>query len=529
MLENEHRTALAVLWEGVDGGNSSQATTSVLEGEMDTQVRNIRLSDDQFFKIRKEEVLPQWETGRQIEDLDECIVAAKELSRGKNHALKFKEAMQKGEHVLIPQFGRTLTEYMVEGFQFVEAESCLVPNGIWHIHSDSYTRKLDFPKAAAAIERSRAEGMSMLNGWPIVNFGVEEARKIMRATRVPLTLNSADEDGRLASEIALAAGWNGCSNRCLSECVAHCKDIPLDEMIRINQYEARLAAIYTERGVPQCPWNSSNLTGYDSAGYRAFVIVSESLLGAEQGVKYQLLVNGLNMNLIQDIAMVRVTEKLCREYCARFGYEDMTFFTACYPFLGAWPPRAEEADAMIAWNAVISTMGGSPGVILKCQDEAFATPTKEGMAGSVRLAGHLLTLMGSQRIPDCEELRTEEAMIELEVRALMENCLEAGDGDMAVGLCRGVEAGWIDTMLTPWKHNKGNVVVMRDAQNAVRYWQSGDIPLPQEVRDYHREKLAGREKKEGRKLDFQMVVSDLQFASVLTKPFSPTPKTGGAV
>jgi len=124
--------------------------------------------------------------------------------------------------------------------------------------------------------------------------------------------------------------------------------------------------------------------------------------------------------------------------------------------------------------------------------------------------------MGGQRLPDSEELQTEETMIELEVRAVIEKCLDAGDGDMAVGLCRGVEAGWIDTMLTPWKYNKGR---MRDAENAVRYWDPGDIPLPDEVKQYHREKLASREKKEGRPLDFQMVVSDLQFASILPKTF----------
>jgi methylaspartate mutase epsilon subunit len=175
-------------------------------------IRNKRLSDDEFFRIRKEEVLPQWETGKQIEDLDECIAAAEEISRGKNHAFRLKEAKENGTHILIPQFGRALTEYMIEGFQYVEAAADLAPNGIWHIHSDSYTRKLDFEKAAAGIERSRQEGMSMLNGWPIVNFGVEDARKIMRASQLPLQLNSTDEDGRLASEIALAAGWNACSN-----------------------------------------------------------------------------------------------------------------------------------------------------------------------------------------------------------------------------------------------------------------------------------------------------------------------------
>ena len=88
---------------------------------------------------------------------------------------------------------------------------------------------------------------------------------------------------------------------------------------------------------------------------------------------------------------------------------------------------------------------------------------------------------------------------------------------MAIGLCRGVEAGWVDTMLTPWKYNKGHVMVMRDAQGAVRYWNPGDVPLPDEVKAYHRDKLAEREKKEGRKLDFQMLVGDLQFASILPK------------
>jgi methylaspartate mutase epsilon subunit len=484
---------------------------------MTEQIRNKRLSDDQFFKIRKEEVLTQWETGKGVENLDECIAIARELSQGKNHALKLKQAKENGTHILIPQFGRALTEYVVEGLKYVEEEADLAPNGIWNIYSDSYTRKLDFKSAAAGIERSRKEGMSMLNGWPIVNFGVEEARKIKKATKVPLTLNSTDEDGRLASEIALAAGWNACNTRSLQEVIAHCKDIPLEEEIRINQYEARLAAIYTENGVPQCPHNPCNLTGYDSAGYRSFVCVSESLLAAEQGVKYQFLEHGLNMNMIQDVAMIRVTERLCNEYCERFGYKDITFITGGFPFLGAWPARAEEANAMIAWNAIITMMGGFTGVILKCQDEAFATPTKEGMASSVRLARHLVTLMGNQKIAESDKLRLEETMIEMEVRVLMEKCLEAGNGDMAIGMCKGVEAGWIDTMLTPWKHNKGKVVVMRDAENAVRYLDTGDMPLPKEVKEYHREKLAEREGKENRKINFDMVVKDLQFASVLPK------------
>ncbi len=90
--------------------------------------------------------------------------------------MKLAEAKKEGKQILIPQFGRALTEYMLEGMQYVEEESNLAPGGIWHIHPDSFTRKNRYDKAAEGIARSRAEGMSMLNGWPVVNFGVHEPR-----------------------------------------------------------------------------------------------------------------------------------------------------------------------------------------------------------------------------------------------------------------------------------------------------------------------------------------------------------------
>ncbi len=479
------------------------------------KVVNKRLSDDEFFRIREQEVLSQWETGAAIRDLDECVAAAKELSVGKNHALRFMEAKRNNKFILIPQFGRALTEYMIEGMTYVESESDLIPDGTWNLYSDSYTRKKEFKKAAAGIERSRKEGISMLNGWPIVNFGVEEARKITQASRLPLHFVTCDEDARLASEIALAAGWTANSVTSLQECISHSKTITLEEEIRLMQYDARLAAIYEEKGVPQCPWNTSHLTGYDSAGYHSFVHVSEAILAAAQGVKYQYLSHGIGMNLIQDIAMIRVSEKLCYEYCARFGYDGVEFIAGIFPFLGAWPPRDDEANAMIAWNATIPALGGFPGMTLKCQDEAFATPSKEGMTKSVRLARQMLTLIASQRMPDSEALRQEEAMIELEVRTLLEKCLDLGEGDMAVGLCKGVASGWVDTMVTPWQHNPGKILLVRDAENAVRYLDFGDIPMPKEVREYHREKIREREVREGRKADIDMVVRDIQKFSTL--------------
>ena len=173
---------------------------------------------------------------------------------------------------------------------------------------------------------------------------------------------------------------------------------------------------------------------------------------------------------------------------------------------------------MIAWNAIVDIMGGFTNVVLKCEDEAFATPTKEGMANSVRLARHLITLLGAQKLPECEAMKLEEKMIEMEVRAILEKSLEAGNGDILVGLCTAVECGWFDTMVSPWKHIKGKVRYIRDAENAVRYFDTGNIPIPEEAKEYNDAKLREREAKQKIKLTFDTVVHDLQFASKLPVP-----------
>jgi methylaspartate mutase epsilon subunit len=477
-------------------------------------IYNKRLSDDDFFRIRKEEVLSQWETGKQLENFEELIEGAREISVGTNYAERILDAEAKGLHILQPQFGQALTEFMIDGMTYVEEHSPLVPNGIWNIFSDSYTRKRKYDLAADGIERSKKSGSTELNGWPIVNFGLEEAKRIKRAVKCPISINSTDEDGRLTSEFALAAGWNGANCRSITEVVSHCRDIPLAEEIRINQYESRLAAKYNEAGVLQMPHISSNLTAYDSAGFKVFTMVTQCLLGGEQGLKQIYLENGLNMNIIQDAAMIRTSKKLCEEYSKKFGY-DMKFIAGSFPYLGAWPPRLEEADAMIAWNTMVSIMAGTTPLMLKCADEAFATPTKEGMASSVRISRMIERLIGDQRTPESPEYLLEQEMLEKEVRAWVDYTLEAGDGDIAQGLCRGVDEGFIDTMVTPWIHLKKKVRIMRDTDNAVRYLDIAGLPLPKEVVEYHTEKLLSREKKEGRPCDFDMVVSDLQFASRL--------------
>ena len=59
-------------------------------------IRNQRWSDEQFFKVRNEEELPQWETGKALQNLDECIDAPENIEK----VLTFVERLEDTEDVL---------------------------------------------------------------------------------------------------------------------------------------------------------------------------------------------------------------------------------------------------------------------------------------------------------------------------------------------------------------------------------------------------------------------------------------------
>ena len=83
-----------------------------------------------------------------------------------------------------------------------------------------------------------------------------------------------------------------------------------------------------------------------------------------------------------------------------------------------------------------------------------------------------------------------------------------GDGDLAIGMVRAVNAGVMDIPFSCWKLLKGNVLVVRDNEEAIRYLDHGNIPLPKEVIEYHKSKIAGRGKG-----DIDRVPDDITFCS----------------
>jgi methylaspartate mutase epsilon subunit len=78
-----------------------------------------------------------------------------------------------------------------------------------------------------------------------------------------------------------------------------------------------------------------------------------------------------------------------------------------------------------------------------------------------------------------------------------------------VGSPKAIETGVLDEAFAVTTYAKGKVMAARDKEGAMRYLDHGNLPFNQEIIDFHKQKLAEREKAQGRKIDYKNVVDDM--------------------
>lgn len=468
--------------------------------------------DWDYFLHERSAVVELWPTGREIASEDALTAAVeyhKQQPWSKFASLRNERALTEERIQIVPQVGHALVEHTIE---HITCSEDLKPDR-WYVLTDTYSRKGLFDKALDAVKRSERDGFSYLNGYPVAVHGVAGARAINESTAAAVGTDNNDEDARLNWEIALAGGWTWGTIKSIEQLLQHSRDYPIDRMIHNQQYMDRLASFFTERGVPILRRASANLPGWDSLGFKVLVSLIEVLLAAEQGLKYIDLSLGIGMNLVQDVAAIQVLASLAREYLDKANHQDVKIFSWTYFFLGDWPLQRGQMNAQLAWNAAVSALAGCNGMFIKSPDESTTTPTGKGFREAVELCSQVARLISGQRLPVGDDVKLERSMLELEVRASLDRLLSFGEGDLALGACHGIEAGVLDTMFSPYRKLRGKVKVVRDARGALRYLDHGDIPLPQEVIDYHRSRISQRATKEGTMADLSWIVREATWAS----------------
>ena len=476
---------------------------------MELEIKNKRLTDDEFYKIRKE-ILGTWETGAQV-DLDDAIAFHKSLPEHKNFAAKLNKAKETGATLIQPRAGVGLIENHIELLKHLqdEGEADLLPTTI-----DSYTRQNQYENCAEGIRREK-EGMAngnyrpFLNGFPAVNHGVHGCRELVNALDTPLQVRHGTPDARLLTEITYAGGFTSYEGGGISYNIPYAKNIPIEQTMRDWQYVDRLTGIYEEAGVTinREPYGPLTGTLVPPCISHAVAII-EALAAAEQGVKHLTVGYGQLGNLIQDVAAIRTLEELTNEYLERFGYTGVTVTTVFHQWMGGFPADEAKAFGVISWGAATAALAKATKVIVKTPHEAAGVPTKEANAQGLRATKQVVNMLYDQAVIGAR-VEAEKAIIKNETRCILDRCIELGNGDIILGTIAGINAGIIDIPFGPAKCNAGLMLPARDNDGAVRILNTGNLPFTNDLKAFHHDKLAERAKVENRDISFQMVIDDV--------------------
>lgn len=467
-------------------------------------IQNRRIPDAEFEALRRE-VLTQWPTGKDV-NLEEAVAYHKAMPESRVFSRKLAKAKEEHRTLVQPRAGVPVIERHIELMQHLEkfGEADLLPTTI-----DSYTRQNRYKEAENGISESIRLNRAMLNGFPAVNHGVSGCRQVIESVNVPVQVRHGTPDARLLAEISFAGGFTSYEGGGVSYNLPYCKNVPMERTIRDWQYVDRLTGLYEEMGAPINREPYGPLTGTlvpPCISHAAAVI--EALLAAEQGVKNITVGYGQCGNLVQDIAAIHTLEELTDEYLRKFDYDDVTVTTVLHQWMGGFPADEAKAFGVISMGSMIAALSKATKVIVKTPHEAVGIPTMEANAQGLRCTKQVVNMLKDQDFRG-KELEDEKEIIRQETRCILEKCFELGGGDIAVGVCRGVESGALDVPFAPCRANAGLMLPARDNDGAVRILNFGHLPFTQDLKDFHTAKIEERARAEHRKASFQMVIDDV--------------------
>jgi methylaspartate mutase epsilon subunit len=464
-----------------------------------------RIDESEFLEMRKANLL-RWPTGADV-DFERALERQKSLPDHKRLDLVMRKAVAQGRCLVQPRGGFGTFKDQKELMQIIDKEGLadIVPTT-----TDSYTRNEQFALAQKGVDESEKLGRSLLNGYPIVNYGVAKASELIDAIDKPAIMLTGTTMPKLTGEIGFAAGYTGYLGSGIAYTTSYIKELSIEDGIKNYQYLDRLSAMYLDHGVELHRRQPGFLTGTNIPPSIAIIIaILDLLLAAAQGVKNYGLEMGETLHLIQDAAAVKACKELCQEYLAIKGYQDVFTPITLLHWMGAWPQDEAQAASLVSYGGTLAAISGASSVTTKTLHEAFGIPTPKINADGLRTTRMAIYLARNIKLDSMPEFQNEVNMIKSEVRPIVNKVLEMGDGDVALGAVRAFEAGILDIPWSPNKWVKSKVMPARDIDGCLRILDPGNMPFPKEVLEFHEEKLRLRAEKEKQPYDLNLAVSSV--------------------
>ncbi|MGE3679965.1 MAG: methylaspartate mutase subunit E [Burkholderiales bacterium] len=463
-----------------------------LRESLESPLSEARIADDTFAQMRTQN-LARWPTGAEV-DFDAAVARHKSLPPHKQLARVLRRADAEGRCLTQPRGGFGTFELQKVLMETLDRDghADIVPTT-----TDSYTRNEHWHLAQKGIEESEKAGRSMLNGYPMVNYGIGPTAKLIDAIEKPAIMLTGTAMPKLTGEIGYAAGYSGYLGSGIAYTASYIKEMPIEQGIRNYQYLDRLVAMYQDAGVELHRRQPGFLTGTNIPPSIAIITaVLDCLLAAAQGVRNYGLEMGETMHLVQDAAATVVCREMCQEYLAKKGYADVFTPVTLLHWMGAWPQDDAQSAALIAYGGTLAAIAGAISVTTKTTHEAFGIPTPQANAEGLRMTRMAIYLARNIRLDGMPDFEREKEMIRREVRAIVDKVLEMGDGDVAIGSVRAFEAGVLDI---PWSPNRGvksRIMPARDADGCLRILDPGLMPFPKDIMEEHEARLRRRASRE---------------------------------
>ncbi|OFX87040.1 MAG: methylaspartate mutase subunit E [Bacteroidetes bacterium GWE2_32_14] len=427
-----------------------------------------------------------WPTGLLVND-EKSVVNLKRASNLSN--LLWKNKIKGKSPLIQPRTG------VAELHKQIDLIKNLYRHGIdiSSVQLDAASRRNYFSHAQKGFENSVHSKESFLNGFPVPIHGVEGVNKLVNSLPIPFQIRGGAPDHRFTYEIALAGGATGLEGGFICYLFPYEKEIsPYDSYLYWQYIDMLTGKFLKENNILINREFFGPLTSTLIEPCIPIVInIVQTIMAASNGVKSISVGYAEQGNRWQDIAAINIMEQLVNFYLRKYGYLNCQITTVYHQYMAAFPKCEIKSEDLIIESSITAALSGATKVMTKTPVESIKIPSAEDNIRGIELTKKGF-LKSFNSIIERTEIEKEVALIKKEVISIMNVIEELGNNNLAKGIIKAFEKGFLDIPFSPNKYNMGKVITLRGIDGAIRFADCGNLPFDESVKEFHYEELSKR-------------------------------------
>jgi len=459
---------------------------------------------DEVFLSEREKILESWPTGQEVWNAN---IKKNHANACKNmHNILLHSQSNNCRPLIQPRTGVAHTCDEIEILTFLREKGLDISS----IQLDAASRKNIYDKAREGVLRTEKGKQSFLNGYPVPVHGVKGVEEIVHSIDNPFQIRAGSPDHRLVYEIGLAGGASSLEGGFICYLFPYDKNTSPSESLFYWKYIDKLVDWYYKHfdiiinreyfGPLTCCLIEPSIP--------ISINIVQAILSAKLGVKCISVGLAEQGNRSQDIAALRVLEKMTRRYLARYGFHHCSVSTVYHQYMAAFPGDKEKARDLILNSSITGALSGTTRMMTKTPVEAHQIPTKEDNAEGLQLS-HKGLLLAKEGNIDGKIVNQEMVLLEREVNTIISSIEDLGNGSIARGVLRAFEEGILDIPFSPSIYNKNRLITARDCDGAIRFINPEQIPFDKDIIDFHKDKIHQRMTRERTSKIYEILGNDL--------------------